>query len=360
MPDRMRKVLNVTRSFSKKGWGLFLLAIGGLSISSWSIRAGVVCGLILVASLLWWVPRVQVGHLSDELSPKDRFQLENEARKTLAQMLGGILVLVGVYQAIKTLGVSEERLRLSESQQFTSGLTQAVQHLAATDENGKPVLELRLGGIYALERLAQDSEQDHWPIMEILTAYVRRNSPANYVNWVPIKGVGPKDRPDPSYGERRSGNCSIRSDIQAVMTVLGRRQADREKQDNAKVLDLSEADLSCAHLFKANLRRASFFGSDLSYTRFHSVDLSRSTFITANLTETFWTDIDLTGADFTTAVLTRAFTLGPELGGLVDLSGVDLSHSIGLVQDEIDRAKGDEETKLPPGLTRPEHWSKHD
>ncbi len=40
-------------------------------------------------------------------------------------------------------------------------------------------LEVRLGGIYALERIARDSPKDHWTIMEVLTAYVRENSPPN-------------------------------------------------------------------------------------------------------------------------------------------------------------------------------------
>jgi len=38
-------------------------------------------------------------------------------------------------------------------------------------------LELRLGGIYALERIAQESEKDYWPIMEVLTTYVREHAP---------------------------------------------------------------------------------------------------------------------------------------------------------------------------------------
>ena len=37
-------------------------------------------------------------------------------------------------------------------------------------------MEIRLGGIYALERISNESEKDYWPIMEILTAYVRKNS----------------------------------------------------------------------------------------------------------------------------------------------------------------------------------------
>ena len=38
-------------------------------------------------------------------------------------------------------------------------------------------MAIRLGGIYALERIAKDSEKDHGPIMEVLTAYVRENAP---------------------------------------------------------------------------------------------------------------------------------------------------------------------------------------
>src|SRR3982751_6161439 len=40
-------------------------------------------------------------------------------------------------------------------------------------KGGGPNLEVRLGAIYALERIPRDSERDHWPIMEVLCAYVR-------------------------------------------------------------------------------------------------------------------------------------------------------------------------------------------
>ena len=32
-------------------------------------------------------------------------------------------------------------------------------------------------GIYALERIAKESREDYWPVMEILTAYVREHAP---------------------------------------------------------------------------------------------------------------------------------------------------------------------------------------
>jgi len=41
---------------------------------------------------------------------------------------------------------------------------------------------------------------------------------------------------------------------------------------------------------------------------------------------------------------------------LTDLSGVDLSKAIGLTQEQIESAVGDQGTKLPLGLHIPETW----
>jgi hypothetical protein len=35
-------------------------------------------------------------------------------------------------------------------------------------------MEIRLGGIYALEGVSQESDEYYWPIMEIFIAYVRK------------------------------------------------------------------------------------------------------------------------------------------------------------------------------------------
>jgi hypothetical protein len=60
------------------------------------------------------------------------------------------------------------------SQVAQADLLRLFGYLGANDSEGKKQFETRLGGIYALERIAKDSEADHWPIMEILTAYVRK------------------------------------------------------------------------------------------------------------------------------------------------------------------------------------------
>ena len=46
----------------------------------------------------------------------------------------------------------------------------------AIEQLGSDKLEVRLGGIYALERISQESPQDHWTVMENLTAFVRERT----------------------------------------------------------------------------------------------------------------------------------------------------------------------------------------
>ena len=54
---------------------------------------------------------------------------------------------------------------------------------------------------------------------------------------------------------------------------------------------------------------------------------------------------DLKGADL----------IGADFRG-ADLIGADLTGSLFLIQSQLDAAKGDSDTKLPPSLTRPKHW----
>jgi len=46
---------------------------------------------------------------------------------------------------------------------------------SAIDQFENPNLEIKLGGIYTLERISTESDEDYWPIMEILKTYVRKN-----------------------------------------------------------------------------------------------------------------------------------------------------------------------------------------
>jgi hypothetical protein len=53
---------------------------------------------------LWLLPKRQVARLQG-LSVENRFDRENEARKTMAQIIGGVFVLAGLYFSLQTFKV---------------------------------------------------------------------------------------------------------------------------------------------------------------------------------------------------------------------------------------------------------------
>ena len=75
--------------------------------------------------------------------------------------------------------ISERTLEATRDQQVTERFTRAIDQLGATDDKtGDPRLEVRLGGIYALERIALDSpKRDYSTVMEVLTLSKRRPIP---------------------------------------------------------------------------------------------------------------------------------------------------------------------------------------
>jgi hypothetical protein len=137
----------------------------------------------------------------------------------------------------------EQTQRLTEQGQITDRFTRAIEHLGATDDDGNPQLEIRLGGIYALERIAWDSpERDHSTVMAALTAYVRENS------------LRPPPPPfDPHHPT---------ADIQAILDVLSRAQT-RVPEEYRTRLDLRGANLQGANLQGANLQEANLQGANL-------------------------------------------------------------------------------------------------
>lgn len=191
------------------------------------------------ARYLWAVP----AQSYDGLTPKDRVAVENALRTnriqvvtTGVQALGGIAVLIGIYFAWANLKTTQrgqkETLRLTNEGQITDRFTKAIDHL------GSSQLEIRLGGIYALERIARDSEKDHWPIMEVLTTYVRVHAAVKTtdIDQSDFDGAVPQLAPD----------------IQAILTVIGRRERMFEK-GKAERLNLSNTDLRAAHLEETHL-----------------------------------------------------------------------------------------------------------
>jgi uncharacterized membrane protein YqjE len=188
---------------------------------------------------------------------------------TLVAVIGLPLLIWREITGHRTANVAAERHEkqtdADRERRITDSFTKAVELL------GKPELEVRLGGIYALERIARESKRDHWPIMETLTAYVRTRSPVQVKPQDASRSNQNHDAPDEAtQGTVQDPSTELAVDIQAVLTVLTKRTVAHEEKDqhiNLSGANLSEADLRLANLLQANLSEADLRGANLSYAR---------------------------------------------------------------------------------------------
>ena len=341
----------------RRAMGRAVRRVGESATLIWESRPGR-CVLILVAvvmvayGFLGWLPKRQVAHLGGAIPPDVVFQRENEARQTWAGILGGLLVL-------GTLYFTWRRVEVAQEGQITERFTRAIDQLGSNN------LAVILGGIYALERIARDSEKDHWPIMEVLTAYVRAESA-----WTAEKESQDGDPPAlPPY-------------IQAILTVLGRRRVEFDPP--GKCLDLSHTDLRNADLLRASLAPVNLLHANLAGAMLIQVDLQGAAMSwailkdaslegaklnNAYLNEAILEDAHLSEAELMgaklhqanlrnamlyRATMSRAFMPGANLAGAIlletNLSGTDLSKVEGLTREQIERAITDEKTILPECL----------
>ena len=171
----------------------------------------------------------------------------------------------------------------------------ADRYTKAIDQLGSDQLDVRIGGIYALERIARDYERDRPTVMEVLAAFSREHS---------LEQWPPPERADVLVPERMT-----RPDVQAALTVIGRRDAIHGKQR----IDLHSANLTRARLHRANLTRTNLTKTDLTSANLTKTDLTGADLIGANLSRADLTGADLTGADLTRADLTGADLTGANL-----------------------------------------------
>ena len=87
-----------------------------------SLGAGALLALAILLAILWKVPQWQVGRVK-RLNAKERFDRVNEARKTLATILGGIVLLAGFFGTWQNIKVAQESLTVSQQGQITDRFT---------------------------------------------------------------------------------------------------------------------------------------------------------------------------------------------------------------------------------------------
>ncbi|MFG2385214.1 pentapeptide repeat-containing protein [Streptomyces avermitilis] len=175
---------------------------------------------------------------------------------------------------------------------------------AAVENLGNSSQDVRLGGIYALQRIMEDSPRDQPTVIDVLSAYVR----AHTSKAPSVTADASLDRPD-----------GPANDVAAALSVLRDRES---RNDGSGHVDLSGRDLRGADLHGADLHRADFHDTDLRGVDLHDADLHGANLWSANLSGSKL-DGHLRGVDLHDAILNMADLSNTDLVGL-NLHGAKL------------------------------------
>lgn len=333
----LRKDWEATKAFFARHY-VAIVILGALAVS---------LGALLIG--LWRVPFL-VNALLDDLQAN---AADPDATRGTVVALAAVLAAITIIGTLITQAIrvwtSERQTRTIEQGHVTDRLTKAIEQLGAEktvkrieknaegaesrDAEGRlrvvettvPNLEVRLGAIYALERIAQDSERDHITIMEILCAYIRENAKAAEASPNPLDDWPEKTSENSAQRQkllnRRSQELDTwiedthppRVDVQAAATVIGRRMDSRRRTEtlarfdlDLKDINLRRAALKGVHLENANLRDARLEGANLRGAHLEGADLGNVRLECANLRGATLGGVDLCGAHLERSNLRRA------------------------------------------------------
>lgn len=302
----------------------------------------------LTILVLWKLPAVHLAQWKDKLEVKDYLTILNGTRTILLQVIGGGIVIFGLYYTSQNINIAQENVRFAQSKEEADRLNQAITQLK--DESP----EVRLVAIYTLQGSALASTSNYRLITQIFKRYVRVHAALQDTqdhlrqedvalrgdiqlmvsflgDWARAAFVADKDR----YGEVvKTNNSAV--DIDAVQRFIG--AVDFHATD-LQSLDISYGFMRGWNLSSANLEKTSLYYSDLSGAVLDG----------ANLSEVDLTRATLNSASLKGANLFKANLQGVSLQG-ADIEGADLTEAINLTVNQLKAARNYDKAKLPPAI----------
>jgi hypothetical protein len=264
-----------------------------------------------------------------------------------ATALPGVAAVVALIFTYVAVNQTKAQVEISEQGQITDRFNNSIENLGASK------VDQRLGGIYALQRIMEDSARDQPSIVQILSAYVR------------VHGTTPERVPEDG------GQTAV--DVNAAVEVLARRPAGRDGFSRVDLrrtylagIELDEArfagaDLAGAVLDKAGLGRANLSDADLEQMHISHGDLGGADLRRVNAVGTHLVSVNLTGANLAGANLDEAnlswanFTESnlkdANLAG-ANLCGADLTTATGITVEQLISAELRHSTRLPDNLSK--------
>ncbi|MDX1557764.1 MAG: pentapeptide repeat-containing protein [Marinobacter sp.] len=307
----------------------------------WSVVSTFLCLLAVGAFLFYlYVGALVAKEFLEVLLAKDPDGMNPDDKSAIIRNLGLVLAaFLGAPLVVWRSKIAFDQVQTAQERMITDRFSKAVDQIGAVRrvprsqtvtkgdervnwEEEQPNIEVRLGGLYTLQRISEDSLPDHVRVVETMCAYVRLNSLSQMV------------------GDDGGESYPPEVDIQAALYMLGKRPEERIVYEmNLEVpLDFSDSVLRKSNLNALRLPFVDFDNSDLRYARLQHTDLRQAS---------------LEGAKFQSADFHECLLYGAILRG-ADLSDTNITPKM------LDSAYGVKfgcgETKLPDGMAPPIHW----
>lgn len=298
--------------------------------------------------LLWQVPKWQLSKKKYTEIEEKKITLENELRKTIAQIIGGILVLIGLGFTYEQISTTKDTINISQERLKTDRYSKAI------DQLGSDKSQVRLGGIFALEKISESSPDYASVINKVLATYIRQKSNMHdstifeelqaAIDIISYKDNHKNYERDSIYEVNISNVILCRFDFNNSILKNAKMIASDFSGSNFVSANLTRVTAYGANFFKTNLTNANlsgsnFYGGNFEQAIFSGSILKNANFQLADLKEADFSNCDLSGVDLTDADLTGT-----------KLLGANLLKAIGLTKEQIHSARINNNTKISSNL----------
>jgi hypothetical protein len=413
---------------SGRGWKIFevqpslsrLLHAPPVALAAFIQIAALMLLVGLISWMVWTFTKgtLLLGVFATTGGDKEQAEAARHLATVGGTFLGGLVAtILVVWRTVLThrqTKVGEDQRRLSEQIHFTTLFTKAVEQLGATREEKEkdgakdivktlPNVSVRIGAIYALGRIGKESITDNIPILDILSSYVRENSPlppavdqsqtktlsvsivrddvkAAFDVICSINSIFKIERIEKDHFVYL-GKCYLPNMIIHHSTITNFSFADSnlEKADirhssihnctlvatKMKGSVISSSKIKYCRATVANLTGLMMDGSHIDNSTFSGSDLSNSYILSSNFSacsfdESTMNKVNLS-MESTECTFNRMILCNDTHLGIYDFQNwnpPDLRKCKGLNQENIETMISCENTILPDHLTRPSHWHK--
>jgi hypothetical protein len=231
-----------------------------------------------------------------------------------------VIAMVGLSFGIWRAWTAYRQTEIAEQGMFTERFSKATEQL------GSEQLPVRLGGIYSLWRLAEDSgEKDAKSVFDILCAFIRK--PTRDQNF-PEQSLEVKEEADKEETEPpQKKEIICRPDVQAILELIGNPDLrQRSALPRNYEMNLRGADLRKANMYKQNLNNINLANGHLEMANLSFSSLENANLLFAHMENALLSFANLKGADFSFADLKKANLLSANLEN-ADLSFVQLENA---------------------------------